>query len=287
MGIHKLLERWGFVRLRDFGLILTEERRLLTTRRAVLDDGFGGCVVGWTDGDLAAMELARWGTQQPPTASSSPRPVPVALKARAVPVAAPAPIVVPAPIAVPVPIPIAEPVAIATPVAIAAPVVIAAPPAAEPEADPDEMTEDEWEWEIAVARARGDAGPTPIEREPIQPPPSMPRRSQPSAQWLTAEPPAWSDDDPAVRPATQLARSSAQVITDAARPRTIIPVPSLPVAVDPRLVRPLDHTPTRLPPAPHRYPRATNQHLAAPPDDDHTSPTVVSLPARTRQTARR
>ena len=52
-----MLERLGFVRLRDFGLILTEDRRIVTTRK-VLDDGFGATVVGWEGSDLVAIELA-------------------------------------------------------------------------------------------------------------------------------------------------------------------------------------------------------------------------------------
>ncbi|MEO8551979.1 MAG: hypothetical protein ABI678_18510, partial [Kofleriaceae bacterium] len=60
MALSSLLRRMGFVKLDDFGLILTPEGRILSARSVVLDDGLGGKIVGWREDDLAAMELERW-----------------------------------------------------------------------------------------------------------------------------------------------------------------------------------------------------------------------------------
>src|SRR5690242_7906296 len=73
-AVQNLLERLGFVRLRDYGLHLTPDRRIVSNR-AVLDDGYGTRIVGYTDDDLAAMELVPWGS--PP----APKPVVKALPA--------------------------------------------------------------------------------------------------------------------------------------------------------------------------------------------------------------
>src|SRR5215510_5092026 len=58
--IQHLLQRWGFVKLRRYGLELTSDGRILSTRPAVLDDGTGGRIVGWQDGDVAIWKLSRW-----------------------------------------------------------------------------------------------------------------------------------------------------------------------------------------------------------------------------------
>src|SRR5580704_18261323 len=60
MAISRFLARLGFVRIGKYGLVLTPDDRILSTRPAVLDDGLGGKIVGWVEGDLAAMELEHW-----------------------------------------------------------------------------------------------------------------------------------------------------------------------------------------------------------------------------------
>lgn len=60
-AIDNFLRRWGFAKLDRYGLILTPDDRVISMRPAVLDDGVGGKIVGWLEGDLAAMELDRWG----------------------------------------------------------------------------------------------------------------------------------------------------------------------------------------------------------------------------------
>jgi hypothetical protein len=274
MGINKVLERLGFVRLRDFGLLLTPDRRVLTTR-SILDDGFGGRVVGWADGDLATMELTPWGVDAPREPVTPPKPIPMMAKPvpapskpAPVPVAAPSKPIAVAPVAVPAP---PKPIAVAT----------AEPPA--PAAEP----EDEWEWEIAVARARAEEvdPPRPVAAAPKPAAPPPKKIPHTTAQWLTKEPLTnnhWKDDT-AIRPMARLARISEQQLAAGAQPRTIIPVPTLPAAVDPRLVRPHDDVTRELAPAPRRFPRSTNQRIAATANDDYTSPTVTSLSARARR----
>lgn len=117
-AIQHLLRRMGFVKLRSYGLALTTDGRIVSTRGAVLDDGAGGPIVGWQDGDVAIWKLSRW---------ADPPPEPVVFAA-----ATPAPPPPPSP----------------PPVAPSAH-VMSAEVAAEPAVD-----EDDWEWTIALARAR-------------------------------------------------------------------------------------------------------------------------------------
>jgi len=63
--IQRLLTRLGYVKLDRFGLVLTPERRILTLRPVVLDDGLGNKIVGWEDHDLPAMELQNWEPLRP------------------------------------------------------------------------------------------------------------------------------------------------------------------------------------------------------------------------------
>ena len=136
-ALDSLLKRFGFVRIARYGLVLTPEGRIMSLRPAVLEDGLGGRIVGWPDGDLAAMELQKW---------EPARPAPLPAVATRLAVRPPAiPLPKPAPVAAPKPAPIAAPVA--------APVVVPAPVLAEPA----QVDEDEWEWTIALARARAAA----------------------------------------------------------------------------------------------------------------------------------
>ena len=203
--VANLLGRLGFVRLRDYGLVMTQEGRVLTTRSAVLDDGFGGIVVGWLASDLAGAELATW-SANPPAPRSAPKPIAVPAKSS------------PRPVPPPVPTAAAR------------------------------ESEDEWEWEIAMAHARAAS-------EVVALPSAAARRR------LRNQP----------RSTSTVATSIPQ--PPGSTPRTIIPVPTLPAAVDPRRLLAFDDT-RRLPPAPRRFPSATSQRAAAANDDDG-SPTVV------------
>ncbi len=256
-AIDKLLKRWGFVRLDQYGLVHTPDDRILSTRPAVLDDGLGGKIVGWLEGDLAAMELERWsplGAQ--PVAKPKPLPKPVAM-----PAPAPAPIPAPAPAPVfvaPPPVVVAPPPVVVAPLP---PVVVAPPPvvAAEPKVD-----EDEWEWEIAMARARAEA------QEAI-----ASARAEAPAQHDT-----WDEAPPPRTPkVTHQPLSFAPMplpVPAAPSGKTIIPVPTLPTAADPRALRPVV--------APRRMPRATGRMeetirtSAVPPANEDRTSTQVTLP---------
>lgn len=126
-----LMKRLGFVRLDRYGLVLTPEGRIMSLRPAILDGG-GGCpIVGWTDDDLADVELAKW----PPSPAPS--------KAVASPVAISMDDSGPR-FTVPMPSPVVQIMTIPVP-----------PPP--PVATAPQVEEDDWEWEIALARARAAA----------------------------------------------------------------------------------------------------------------------------------
>ncbi|MGE0867145.1 MAG: hypothetical protein AB7P03_01190 [Kofleriaceae bacterium] len=184
------------MRLSQYGLTLTPENRILSLRPTVLTDGLGARIVGWEDGDLAAMELERWapdGASQPAGPRRTAPPLPAVMPSATPPVAfasvapvapvAVAPVASPAASAPPVrvvaaprPLPGLPPIDEATPTAPMAPVVampqpvmprvvaaplpriVAEPPVQAPVVAPDaNVEEDDWEWTIALARARGDS----------------------------------------------------------------------------------------------------------------------------------
>jgi hypothetical protein len=283
MGINSFLERLGFVRLRDFGLLLTPDRRIVTTRE-VLDDGYGATIVGYEDRDLAATELVRkrrattGGASNvafrplpppppPPTTdlgvikkTTAPMPAPQLVKKVTAPMPAPPPF---APKAIPAPKPnvVANPVppnpflsnTVAYPATVeskfessqfAATEIV--PSSFATSSDDDFVKEDEWEWQIAKARAQSDDD-TPVKTAPVNPFAKEARRAT-------------------IHPA-QLFATAAATHT----PRTIIPVPSLPAAIDPRLILDAYHAPS----PPRRMARGTHPRPAA---NDDTS-TAVNLRA--------
>jgi hypothetical protein len=245
-GIHDLLERWGFVRLRDFGLALTPDRRVIATR-PILDDGHGGQIVGWEANDLAAAELAPW----KPEGAAKPIKRPL--------------------IRPPVPRPI-----VAAPAVVAAPAAPIVPVVEDVVRRPNSEAESEWDWEIAMARARAVADEIEQSSPPIQQltllAPDLAdewndiewERQLASARRHPTERPTEKMIEPPKRPSVvtiqPIERASAKPIS-MAQLKTVIPVPSLPVANDLAAVRPLDTKP--LPAAPRRFPRATDQRVAA------------------------
>ena len=158
-AIDNFLRRFGFAKLDQYGLILTPDDRVISMRSTVLDDGLGGKIVGWREGDLAAMELEHWGAKKPATAKPiaapaslhrlPPAPPAARIVAPAAPVAPPAPAAITAP-AVARPLPGVAPASVTAHTPIPAPAPVPAPVVAAAE----EPGEDEWEWEIAMARAR-------------------------------------------------------------------------------------------------------------------------------------
>jgi hypothetical protein len=168
-AIDNFLKRWGYAKLDQYGLVLTAEDRVISMRPAVLDDGLGAKIVGWREGDLAAMELEHWGAHKPkkPKKIIAPAglhrlPSQPPLAARTVAPAAPALVVAsPAPV-VAAPAPSSTPAALSP--ALAAPTRTAPAPSPAPSPAPapvvaaeEEPSEDEWEWQIAMARARAAA----------------------------------------------------------------------------------------------------------------------------------
>jgi hypothetical protein len=164
-AIQSVMKRLGFVKLRDYGLVLTPEGRILSIRPAVLDDGLGGRIVGWKDDDLAAMELERWSELGRAMAAK-----PASRPAVATPVAV-------RPIA---PLP-QKPVAAPAPQAMKPPptpqrvVAVASEPVVE---------EDDWEWTIAIARARAAAEEAD---QAVAPPPMARVRPLPAAATAMAK----------------------------------------------------------------------------------------------------
>ncbi len=269
-AIDKLAKKLGFVRLDKYGLVHTPDDRILSTRPAVLDDGVGGKIVGWLESDLAAMELERHGApkQAPPrkielpkpAAVISPVPQPKPLPGVTPMAAAPAPVPVPAPAPIPAP----------------APVVVAQAPA--PVVAPEPVVEeDEWEWEIAVARARAEAAPAPKTEESWdQPVKTFGRAPKITQQPVLAAQKERVTFTPVAQPAPQPA-PAAKMFTMSTTPGTVIPVPALPTAADPRQIRPVVAAPKRFPKATAKHEDTIVTHAAPPANDDKTQPSI-SLP---------
>jgi hypothetical protein len=283
MAISTLLQRMGFVKLEDFGLVLTPDGRILSVRPTVLDDGLGGKIVGWQEGDLAAMELGQWEPAMPARKASTTSPPRLP---RAKPPTAP-------PVAMARALPgmtaprMAAPVAVAQAVGAIAPRMAAPTPLpleTHPIARVDDRAEvgedDEWEWEIAVARARAAAewaeeaislaAPAPKKRATspiaiVAEPKRITTESFPKTEPLLE---AWentSSHEPVrVLPRTK-SLTPAKPIVIVIAPRaplqraTVIPVPAMPQVADPRSITPVRSRPTAesVMSAPRRFPRAT------------------------------
>jgi hypothetical protein len=237
-AIQHLLQRWGFVKLRRYGLELTSDGRILSTRPAVLDDGTGGRIVGWQDGDVSIWKLSRW--------SGAPR-VGSEVASGLISGVASGVIVRP-----PAPAPAVRPAIPASSEASATPGpapsrpsarVIPADVAGEPTVD-----EDDWEWTIALARARVAVDETEVARPPaVAPRPGPPALRPPerptlrssatadlaaSGDWReadtadTLEASAYEDYRVSTRPLPRIVPELALPRTT--MPSTVIPVPSLP-----------------------------------------------------------
>ncbi|HEX3758318.1 MAG TPA: hypothetical protein VHW23_06410 [Kofleriaceae bacterium] len=261
-AIQHLLQRWGFVKLRRYGLELTPDGRILSTRNAILDDGTGGPVVGWQDGDVSIWKLSRWAAAQAVGSA----------------VATPA-----------VPAGPAKPASAKVEAAVVAPPnrpsarVIPAAVAGEPVVD-----EDDWEWTIALARARVAVeeaevarppavalrpetrrAPTPVEPARPEPAAALPERPTlrssatadlaASGDWRKSdsmdaidtaiEASAYEDFRISTRPTAETPRGiplPRVVAAAAGSPNTVIPVPALPTVDATRRARlePVVRTPS-------------------------------------------
>lgn len=279
-AIDRLMKRLGYVKLSSYGLVLTPEGRVLSMRPASLDDGVGGRIVGWREGDLAAMELEKW---------EPARPAPKAAVATrvAVPVRPPIPSI-PRPVATPVLAP--EPV----------------------------VEEDDWEWTIAIARAR--AAADEAELAAAVPPPAPPKfvaaKTLPMAKVAEQKPDpiktdAWPKTEPlgeldyndytspmnevvrvaqlantprVVLPAKATSAKAMPVVVPVVRPPVPAQAREYPRATSPVTVIPVPKLPTVANPNPRRFAKGTGPYLpktepmmavAEPQRDDDTVPGMV------------
>ena len=305
-AIHRLLERMGFVKLDRYGLLLTPDGRILSSRPAVLDDGLGGRIVGWLDGDLAAMELQKWEPARPAPKQATASRVAVAFAPTVPqPVRPPMPpaakVVAPAASVAPVRaeprLPGVAPVAAPVVAPVPAPVVAATVPA--PVAAAEEPGEDDWEWTVAMAKARAAAeeaetaaaAPKFVAPPPVAAPKPafVPAKTAPMAKVAAPKQtaPMAAVPEPPVLPEPEAEEDWEALIAKAsAAPKTIIPVPTLPRASSAAIVRPAITPVARPAMAPlRRVPRATNRiedtvrTTAAPANDDKTSPGIALPPS--------
>ena len=298
--IQTLMQRLGFVKLADFGLILTPEGRVLSLRSVVLDDGFGGKVVGWKDGDLAAAELERWEPARPagkPAVAGRVAANPVG-HSPAAPVAIAREHVTPMAVARPIPSPPAVPSIGRAPAPVVAP-----PPAV---AVAPVVEEDDWEWTIAIARARAaaddeqrQAAAPPAPRRTganTVPPPVLTRRVDPIAEdaWPETEPLTSIDYNDYTNPSAELPQAvriaevprvaaaqplASRSVTPPGAPRTVIPVPQLPTLASSRGGSTL--APVAAPP--RRIAKGTGSHhpntVSSTRHTDATRPSLAPAPA--------
>jgi len=291
-AIENFLRRWGYAKPNRYGLLLTPEGRVMSTRPSVLDDGLGGRIVGWQDGDLAAMELGHWDEiGKAPARIAPPPPLPRPPVKASTPKAPPPPRADVAPVAQRV-----------------APVIALAPAvAAEPQVD-----EDEWEWEIAMARARAaeeaveDARVDLLGAQAVIAAAVITRKTTPGiAVQPTPDPmPAWPKTEPFNEQYTKEYEAvPPQVLsplqkTMLVEKKTVIPVPQLPTVSDSRAFRPVTSSPSpprvarSLAPSqpPRRYARGTARQQGADGDtvrtpmvagEDKTSP-YIELPSEVK-----
>lgn len=266
-AIQALLQRWGFVKLSRYGLELTSDGRILSTRSAVLDDGTGGPIVGWHDGDVAIWKLSRWAETAGGDPDVAPRRTGAAAHARS-----------PEMHSAPARPPSSPNLPDISAVSVIEDAPIAAPPPAAPNrpsarvipvevAGDAPVEEDDWEWTIALARARVAVE----EAETAQPPEPSPRLAlrAPDLSRLTPRPIAavtgdaatsgeWPKTEaigaidyedyrvsatrpsipvPRVAPRPTPAPPATIAIPRTATPSTVIPVPALPTIDAARMSR--------------------------------------------------
>ena len=314
-AIQNLLGKLGYVKLDRYGLLLTPDGRVLSQRPAVLDDGLGGRIVGWEDGDLAAMELEHWEPARPARKRATARRVAVAM-APTIPAPARPPVPLAATLVAPAATLVAPAATLVTPPAAVvadapapAPIVVAPPTPAPAVEAADEPEEDDWEWVVAIARARAAAEEA---EQAARAPKFIAAQTQPMIPVTKPAPiakpapviaakhavPAKPVPPPLPPPGedTKLGVTSYQAPkAPVAAPRTIIPVPQLPRALDPSAVRPAFvpargsgpqvSPPVMAQPPLRRVPRSTNgiedtvRTAPAPANDDKTSPGIALPPA--------
>jgi hypothetical protein len=260
-AIDRLMKRLGYVKLSSYGLVLTPEGRVLSMRPAALDDGLGGRIVGWEEGDLAAMELEKW---------EPARPAPKAAVATRVAVP-PRPPVMPTSSRQPIPSMIVRETALPVSVAQVPSIQRPAPVVAAKVAPEPVVEEDDWEWTIAIARAR--AAADEVELAASSPPPPAPLRfiaakTLPIAKVAEIKPdPIRSDSWPKTEPLGEIDYNDytspmndiVRVARMAHTPRVVLPAKPTPSARDypraksPATVIPIPRLPTLANPNPRPF----------------------------------
>ncbi|MBL0216107.1 MAG: hypothetical protein IPQ07_19770 [Myxococcales bacterium] len=254
------MKKLGYVKLSSYGLVLTPEGRVLSMRPAALDDGLGHRIVGWQDGDLAAMELDKWEPARPAPKAA------VATRVAASPPQLPTRPFSAAPSAIPgmvvretsLPITVAQVPTIKQPAP--APMTARAPIVA-PE---PVVEEDDWEWTIAIARAR--AAADEAELAAAAPPPPAPKwipaKTLPLAKVAAMKPDPIQDDAwPKTEPLGELDYNDyaspmaevVRVVRLANTPRVVMPAKATPPKAMPVVV-PVVAAP--VPAQAREYPRA-------------------------------
>ncbi len=255
-AIDRLMKKLGYVKLSSYGLVLTPEGRVLSMRPVALDDGLGHRIVGWQEGDLAAMELEKWEPARPASKAA------VATRVAASPPLLPTRPFSTAPGAIPgmvvretsLPITVAQVPTIKQPVAARAAIVAPEPV----------VEEDDWEWTIAIARAR--AAADEAELAAAAPPPPAPKwipaKTLPLAKVAAMKPDPIADDAwPKTEPLGELDYNDygspmAEVVRVARlanTPRVVMPAKATPPRAMPVVV-PVIASP--VPAQAREYPRA-------------------------------
>ena len=100
--VEGILARFGYAKLRRYGLALTPDGRVVTLQPSILDAGTGSRIVGWTAGDAGAIGMTAISLASPvaPPVAAAPATFVAVFPVSPVPVAPPVaetPRVVPAP----------------------------------------------------------------------------------------------------------------------------------------------------------------------------------------------
>jgi hypothetical protein len=197
-AFERLMRRLGFVKLGDYGLVLTPDDRIQSTRPHVLEDTLGAPIVGWLESDLAVAELPRFGAPKEPSRKIEP---PASLIAS-----------------------LSSP---ALPKYVERPPVAAAPIRLPTDEVEDAEPENEWEWEAALARARAAAEQAEAAARTFAPAPAPAPQPVVASQAVP-----FRRAQPVIAPQQRAASPSPTTSALAPKPSTTAPTsPGLPRAV--------------------------------------------------------
>jgi hypothetical protein len=69
-----LLARFGYAKLKRFGLAMTPDGRIVTLQPSILDDGTGSRIVGWKAGDAEVIGMTPLSLQSPVADAAAAKP---------------------------------------------------------------------------------------------------------------------------------------------------------------------------------------------------------------------